>query len=917
MDLFKILGTIAINNKEANDALDETADKGEEAGGTLVTAFQKIGGAVATYFAVDKIVDFGYNLATTAAEVSAEASAFEQIMGDYSDEAAGKVGAIADEVGAVDTRLTPYMTSMTAKFKGLGYEVDEATDFAARGLTLAADASAFWDKSLVDSMGALNSFINGSYEGGEAIGIFANDTQMAAYAVESGLISETKAWADLDEATKQATRLEYAENMMAASGATGQAAKEAGQYANVQANLNEKWRQFKAQAGEPLLQNIVIPAMSKLNEIVDNLSVKFEDLKRWVSENKEELQNTATAISKVAEIAVYATGVFVAFKAGMAIQGIVQGFQKAQLAIALLSMEIGSANLAQAALNGTMTFGQTVVALLTGKLSLAAVAQGLVTKAQGALNAVMSANPIGIIITAIAALVAAFIYLWNNCEGFREFWINLWDGIKNVISVVVDWVKENWQSMLLFLVNPLAGIFKYCYEHFEGFRNFVDGVVNAVKTFFTNLWENIKTTFAAFAEWFNTAVQAVSDFFTGIWNGILGFITSVWEGIKFVIQFGINFIVALIKTAFNLITLPFQFIWQNCKEYVFAAWEWIKEKIGGAISAVSEKITAAKEFITEKFEAIKTTVSEKVTAIKNKVTSIFETIKTAISEKVTAIKDKITSIFETIKNTVSEKVTAIKNKVTSIFESIKTAVSEKITAVKDKVTSIFETVRTTISDKVTSAKNTVTSIFDTIKNKISNTVANIKNTVTTKFNEVKNALTGPIETAKETIGGIVDTIKGFFSGMNISFPNIKLPHFGISPSGWEIGDLLEGSIPSLSIEWYAKAMDSPLVMSNPTIFGYNPSTGKFMGGGEAGSEVVAGTGTLMGMIAKAVADQNAAVVYWLQKVFEVMAAYFPQLLEALDMDVWLDGDLVVGGIAPKMNTALGKIKKQEDRGRKE
>ena len=147
-----------------------------------------------------------------------------------------------------------------------------------------------WDKSLDDSMSALNSFINGSYEGGEAIGLFANDTQMASYAVEQGIVSEAKEWANLDEARKQATRLEYAQNMMEASGATGQAAKEADQYANVQANLTEKWRQFKAQIGEPLLQNIVIPAMDKLSGIVDKASTAYKDCTKWISEHHEELK---------------------------------------------------------------------------------------------------------------------------------------------------------------------------------------------------------------------------------------------------------------------------------------------------------------------------------------------------------------------------------------------------------------------------------------------------------------------------------------------------------------------------------------------------------------------------------------------------------------------------------------------------
>lgn len=290
MELFRLFGKIAVDNSEANRAIEDTAGKAEQSESRLSGAFKKIGAAVATYLAADKIKEFGQACVDMSAEVSAEQSAFEQIMGDYSDTAQEKVNEIADATGMVNTRLTPYMTSMTAKFKGLGYDIGDATDYAKQGLNIAADAAAFWDKSLDDSMSALNSFVNGSYEGGEAIGLFANDTQMAAYAVKEGLVSEAKEWSNLDEKIKQATRLEYAEKMQKASGAVGQAAKESKQYANVQANLNEKWRQFKAQIGEPILQNIVLPAMDKLSGFITNkLSPGFDNLKKKVAENKDRL----------------------------------------------------------------------------------------------------------------------------------------------------------------------------------------------------------------------------------------------------------------------------------------------------------------------------------------------------------------------------------------------------------------------------------------------------------------------------------------------------------------------------------------------------------------------------------------------------------------------------------------------------
>ena len=175
-------------------------------------------------------------------------------------------------------------------------------------------------------------------------------------------------------------------------------------------------------------------------------------------------------------------------------------------------------------------------------------------------------------------------------------------------------------------------------------------------------------------------------------------------------------------------------------------------------------------------------------------------------------------------------------------------------------------------------------------------------------------MTKPIEDAKNKIKDIIDKIKGFFSGMKLEFPKIKLPHFSIKPSGWKIGDLLQGEIPTLGISWYAKAMNSPMIMNEPTIFGYNAKTGNLLGGGEAGSEVVAGTGTLMNMIQSAVAEQNEAVVYYMQKITEILAVYFPQVLEGLEHDISMDGVIVARTLAPHMNKELAKIQKNQERG---
>ncbi len=162
-----------------------------------------------------------------------------------------------------------------------------------------------------------------------------------------------------------------------------------------------------------------------------------------------------------------------------------------------------------------------------------------------------------------------------------------------------------------------------------------------------------------------------------------------------------------------------------------------------------------------------------------------------------------------------------------------------------------------IKEKATALWEKIRSVFDNIKNGIKERVDAIKTTVTNAFEKVKEAITKPIEKAKEIVGNIVQKIKDFFS-FKVELPHIKLPHFGITPKGWKIGDLLKGSIPKLGIEWYAKAMEHGIVLDHPTIFG--AQDGKLLGGGEAGREVVIGESALKRMLGQAGAGTGAVNV---------------------------------------------------------
>lgn len=777
-DIFSLVGRVSIEYAQAEtalervsdaaedtaDSLEEVGDASEDAGGTteqsgnrMVSAFKKIGAAVVAAFAVDKIVDFGKSVVDASATVAAEQSAFEQIMGDYSDTAQQKMNEVADTTGMVSTRLTPYMTSMTAKFKGLGYDIDDATTLAQDGLSLAADAAAFWDKSLEDSMGALNSFINGSYEGGEAIGLFANDTQLASYAVKQGIVSETKEWANLDEAKKQATRLEYAQNMMEASGATGQAAKEADQYANVQANLTEKWRQFKAQIGEPILQNVAIPAMNKLSGVVDKASVAYQKCAKWISDHKKEL-----------EIA----------------KGVLLG----------LTVAVGSFLL-------IMNWGKIMA---TAKAALLGIKTAML-----AVNAAMAANPIGLVISLIAGLVAGFIYLWNTSEEFRNFWIGLWETIKTAASDVWEAIK------------------------------------GAALDFWDWITSTANTVIDGMKEGWNSFKESVSD----IWTAITDFCSSAWETIKNVVQVGIMFIGEIISFAFDIITLPWRFIWENVKEYVIPIWESIKSTVSTAI------------------DAVKTTIETVLNAIKTFFTNIWNSIKDKTTSVFNAIKDVVTSIWNSIKSTFETVLNTIKTVVSTVWNAIKDKTSSVFNAVKDVASSVWNSIKSAIESVVNKAKEIVSSAWNSIKDKTSSVFNGIKDTAKSVWDSIKNAIEKPINAAKDAVKKAIDKIKSFFD-FEWSLPKLKLPHIDISGKF----SINPPSVPKFGIEWYKKAMDNPVMFTKPSVFGINPATGNMRGAGEAGDEVMIGKETMLNMIRQAVQEgnNNADIV----RLLEILLHWF-------------------------------------------
>lgn len=219
-----------------------------------------------------------------------------------------------------------------------------------------------------------------------------------------------------------------------------------------------------------------------------------------------------------------------------------------------------------------------VVSLIQGIVSALkgmSIAQAAVTAAQWLMNIAMNANPIGLIIAAIAGLVAAFLWLWNNCEGFRNFWIGLWDSILAAVGPVLDsivqWFKDAWA----WIVN----------------------IWNQAKPFFLAIWESIKLIFSVVVSWFSQQFQAAWNAIKNIWSGVTGFFGGLWSGIKSIFSsvsswFGNIFSSAVnaVQSAWNSITGFFRGIWSGIQSVFGSVSSWFGNVFGAAMDAVKAPI---------------------------------------------------------------------------------------------------------------------------------------------------------------------------------------------------------------------------------------------------------------------------------------------------------------------------------------
>lgn len=849
MELFKLFGTIAVKNTEANSAIDETVNKAQ-------SFSQRMS---------DKFTDVGSKATNLGTKLSLGLTAPITFIGTKAIQATADFEYAMSEVGAISGATGDELAALESKAKEMGETTKFSASESAEALKYMAMAG--WKTS--DMLNGLDGVLNLAAASGADLGTTSDIvtdalTAMGYSAGDAGKLADVMAAASSNANTNvelMGETFKYAGTM---AGTMGYSMEDVALAIGLMANSGIKG----SMAG------------TSLNAIISRLATNTNGATDCINELGVEFYNadgTARNFGDVmSELREATRGLTTEQKAEIA--STVAGEEAKKGLLAILNASASDYDKLSVSINNSSGSAKEMADTMNNNLS------GQITLLKSQLEGL-----------AIQFVTLIMPYLKQGVEWLSKVceWIaGLDDGTKRMLITVGGIVAAAGPVLIFFgkVSSGIGGIIKVGSLLIGGIGKLspaisgvmgigskliggigsligkvtggggliaalgaIPGPVWIVIGIFAALvfagvqiyknWDEIKEwagkAWGKITEIVGKAVDGIRNFF----SGIIDFVKNNWQG--------------LLLLLVNPFVGGFKLLYDNCesfRNFVDNFLGKLKEGFHNFTSNISEKAGELKDKVVNKAKELKDGAVEK-----------FHELKEKADEKIENLKESASNKFDQLEERATKKVNSLKEKAVTKFQELRDKASEKIDSLKEKGMAGFEALTSGALEKFDNLKSGVTEKLDAVKNFVSNTVQKLKD----------------------------------FFKFDWSLPKIKLPHFSMEGSF----SLNPPSIPHIGVEWYKKAMDNPLVMDKPTAFGINAS-GQIMAGGEAGSEVVSGTQTLMNMISAAVAENNNQLYEVMNKLYNLLVEYLPALA---NMQMVLDSGVLVGELAQPMNEELGRI----------
>lgn len=353
---------------------------------------------------------------------------------------------------------------------------------------------------------------------------------------------------------------------------------------------------------------------------------------------------------------------------------------------------------------GFLAFKAT--SIITGAISAFKSLQIAMTGAKTAqelLNIAMKKNVIGIIAAAVTALVAGFLYLWNNCEGFRNFFIEMWESIKTAFQTFLDWISpaiETIKGYFSDLWTKLQEIWAYIMQSVQPIKEAISGafseawelikvVWDLVQPYFATIWENIKVVFSVIKEVLSGFFEAAWIAIQAVWDVVSSYFAAVWDTIKAIFSVVATYLGGMFSTAWTAIKA----VWDTVTGYFTAVWNTIK----GIFAVVKAVLSGNWSDAWNAIKGIVNTWANFFSGVWDSIKSVFSSVASWFGNTFSAAWTAVKNVFSTWGSFFSGLWNTIKNTFSSLGTSIANAIGG---AVKSGINGVISMIQNTINGAI-------------------------------------------------------------------------------------------------------------------------------------------------------------------------------------------------------------------------